>query len=108
VGEIAAVVDLEPSEPAVRQGDPGDAVFVIESGTLEVTQDGRRLKELGRGAVFGELALLDGGPRSASVVARTRARVLRIPRAEFEALLDEYPEIARGVSRTLLAHLRGQ
>jgi hypothetical protein len=108
VGQIATVVDLEPGQPAVRQGDPGDAVYVVESGTLEVKQDGRKLKEVTRGAVFGEMALLDGGPRSASVEAATRARVLRIPRAEFDVLLDEYPEIARGIIRTLLAHLRGQ
>jgi hypothetical protein len=108
VGQIATVVDLEPGQPAVRQGDPGDAVYVVESGTLEVKQDGRKLKEVTRGAVFGEMALLDGGARSASVEAATRARVLRIPRAEFEVLLDEYPEIARGIIRTLLAHLRGE
>lgn len=108
VGQIATVVDLEPGQSAVRQGDPGDAVYVVESGTLEVKQDGRKLKEVTRGAVFGEMALLDGGPRSASVEAATRARVLRIPRAEFDVLLDEYPEIARGIIRTLLAHLRGQ
>lgn len=108
VGQIATVVDLEPGQPAVRQGDPGDAVYVVESGTLEVKQDGRKLKEVTRGAVFGEMALLDGGARSASVEAATRARVLRIPRAEFDVLLDEYPEIARGIIRTLLAHLRGQ
>lgn len=108
VGQIATVVDLEPGQPAVRQGDPGDAVYVVESGTLEVKQDDRKLKEVTRGAVFGEMALLDGGARSASVVAATRARVLRIPRAEFDVLLDEYPEIARGIIRTLLAHLRGQ
>lgn len=108
VGQIATVVDLEPGQPAVRQGDPGDAVYVVESGTLEVKQDGRKLKEVTRGAVFGEMALLDGGARSASVEAATHARVLRIPRAEFDVLLDEYPEIARGIIRTLLAHLRGQ
>jgi CRP-like cAMP-binding protein len=107
VGEIAVSVDLEPGEIAVRQGDPGDAVFVVADGTLAVTKDGRKLKEVGRGSVFGDVALLDGGPRSASVEAVTRARLLRIPRPEFEALIDQHPEIARGIIRTLLAHLRG-
>jgi hypothetical protein len=107
IGEIAVVEELVPGDMAVRQGDPGDAVFVVADGTLEVKRDGRRLKELRRGAVFGEVALLDGGPRAASVEATTHARLLRIPRAEFEALIDQYPEIARGIIRTLLAHLRG-
>jgi hypothetical protein len=108
VGQIALAVDLEPGQAAVRQGDPGDAVFVVVSGTLEIKRGGRSLREVSRGAVFGELALLDGAPRSASVEARTQARVLKIPRAEFDALLDEYPEIARGIIRTLIGHLRGQ
>ncbi len=108
VGQIAVAVDLEPGQAAVRQGDPGDAVFVVVSGTLEIKRGGRSLREVSRGAVFGELALLDGAPRSASVEARTQARVLKIPRAEFDALLDEYPEIARGIIRTLIGHLRGQ
>jgi CRP-like cAMP-binding protein len=107
VGEIAEPVDLDPGDVAVRQGDPGDAIFVIAEGTLAVTKDGLKLKEVGRGSVFGEVALLDGGPRSASVEAVTRTRLLRIPRAEFEALIDQHPEIARGIIRTLLAHLRG-
>ncbi len=108
VGEIAEVVDLRPGELAVRQGDPGDAVFVVAEGSLDVKQDGRKLKQIGRNAVFGEMALLDGGPRSASVEAATEARLLRIPRPEFEALIDQHPEIARGIIRTLLAHLRGE
>ncbi len=108
LGQIAVAVDLEPGQAAVRQGDPGDAVFVVVSGALEVKKDGRKLREVSRGAVFGEMALLDGAPRSASVEARTASRVLKIPRAEFDALLDEYPEIARGIIRTLIGHLRGQ
>ncbi len=108
LGQIATAVDLEPGQAAVRQGEPGDAVFVVVSGTLEVKKDGRTLRKVSRGAVFGEMALLDGGPRSASIEATTNASVLKIPRAEFDALLDEYPEIARGIIRTLIGHLRGQ
>jgi Cyclic nucleotide-binding domain len=108
VGQIAEARELSPGEPLVVQGDPGDAVFIVVSGTFEVTRDGQKLREVSRGAVVGEIALLDGAPRSASVTALTEARVLRIPRAEFEALLDESPEIARGIIRTLLAHLRGE
>jgi quercetin dioxygenase-like cupin family protein len=108
LGEIAVAVDLEPGQAAVRQGEPGDAVYVVVSGQLEVKKNGQSLREVSRGAVFGEMALLDGAPRSASIEARTPARVLKIPRAEFDALLDEYPEIARGIIRTLIGDLRGQ
>ncbi len=107
VGEIAQRVTLAPGEAAVRQGDPGDALFVVASGALRVVKDGRPLRELGRGAVFGEVALLDGAPRAATVEALTDAEVLRVPRSEFEGLLDESPEIARAVIRMLLGYLRG-
>ena len=109
VGEIALPVRFEKSSIVVREGDPGDALFVVERGTFSVLRDGKAVRTIeGRGAVFGEMALLDGAPRAATVVAETEASLLRIPRAEFEALLDESPEIARGVIRTLLGHLRAR
>jgi hypothetical protein len=107
VAEIAQPSFLAPGEVVIRQGDPGDALFVVARGTVHVVKGETKLRELGPGEVFGELALLDGAPRAATVVAGTEAQLLRIPRAEFEALLDESPELARGVIRTLIKHLRG-
>jgi CRP-like cAMP-binding protein len=107
VAEIARDAAFGAGEIVVREGDPGDALFVVASGAFEIQKAGKRLRELGAGAVFGEMALLDGSPRAATVMASSEGRVLRIPRAEFEALLDESPELSRGVIRTLLGHLRG-
>lgn len=106
VAEIAEALEYEPGEEVVREGDPGDALFVVVDGSFRVLRDGAAVRELDRGAVFGEVALLDGAPRAATVEAVSEGKVLRIPRAEFEALLDESPELARGVIRTLLGHLR--
>lgn len=108
VGEIAELVEHEPGSVIVKQGDPGDALFVVAKGTLRVKKDDKALSEMSRGAVFGEMALLDGAPRAATVEAVTRAELLRVPRAEFEALLDESPEIARAVIRLLLGYVRGK
>jgi hypothetical protein len=107
VAEISEPVHVDAGQAVVREGDPGDALFVVANGKLSVERGGNRLREIGPGAAFGELALLDGAPRAASVIAIDSARLLRIPRAEFEALLDESPELARGVIRTLIGHLRG-
>jgi len=107
VAEIAEGRILGLGEVVIREGDPGDALFVVASGKLDVVKGAAKLRELGAGAVFGELALLDGAPRAATVIAASDAQLLRIPRAEFEALLDESPELARGVIRTLIGHLRG-
>lgn len=107
VAEIAERVTYGVGESVVKEGDPGDAVFVVLEGTLRVSREGRELREINRGATFGEMALLDGAPRSATIDTVTSAALLRIPREEFEGLLDESPELAKGVIRTLLAHLRG-
>ena len=84
----ATRVQLPPSTPAFRAGDPGDAFYVIDEGTATVTAaDGRVLAELGRGAVFGEAALLDAAPRSATVTASSPLSLLRLAKADFEARL---------------------
>lgn len=111
VAEIAVSRQLRAGETVVRQGDPGDALYVVAEGTFSIVKSGGAkgesvLRSLSAGEVFGELALLDGSPRAATVRASTDGAVLRIPRAEFEALLDQSPELARGVIRTLIGHLR--
>src|SRR5438874_7932655 len=70
---VSAADELD--EPAgkvmVREGDLRRDLFVITAGTAEVTQGGRRLRQLGAGDFFGEIALLCGGPRTATVTATT-------------------------------------
>lgn len=106
VAEIAAQVAFAEREVVIREGEPGDALFVVGEGSLGIVRGEVKVRELGPGSAFGEMALLDGAPRAATVVATTGARLLRIPREEFEHLFDEYPELARGVIRVLLGHLR--
>lgn len=107
VGEIAQPAELAAGQVVVKEGDPGDALYVVAEGTLRVKKGDAVLREIGPGAVFGEMALLDGAPRAATVEAITAAKLLQVPRAEFEALLDESPEIARAVIRMLLGYVRG-
>lgn len=108
VAEIASAAAFEPGEVVVKEGDPGDALYVVARGRYDVVKGAAKLRTIDQGAVFGELALLDGAPRAASVVCAEAGQLLRIPRAEFEALLDESPELARGVIRTLIGHLRAK
>jgi hypothetical protein len=88
---------LEPVSPAagdvlIRQGDPGDAYYVIASGELDAVQDGQRLGRFGRGEGVGEIALLHAIPRTATVVARTAATVYRLDRDQFlTAVLGHAP-----------------
>jgi CRP/FNR family transcriptional regulator, cyclic AMP receptor protein len=98
------VVSLAAYSPVVQQGEPGDAGYVIIDGTAEVRRNQRKVAELGPGAVFGEMAIVDGGPRSASVTMRTQGELLRIPQGAFDELLGASPEAAR----RLIAHLSGR
>ena len=85
---------LAAGEALVTQGDPGDELFLLFDGVLAVEQDGRQVAEVGPGAILGEMALLEGGRRTASLRAVTRCRVAVVPgdRVDRAALA----EVARG------------
>jgi len=77
-----------------REGEPGVGLFVILDGRCEVTVGGRRKAVLGPGDFFGEIALLDGGPRTATVTAATDVRLAGITGWVFRGLITEHPQIA--------------
>ena len=91
--------------------EEGDALFIIESGQVKVSivsEDGREaiLSLLGNGAVFGELSLLDGKPRSANVVATENTGLYMVRRADFLQLIYKVPKIAIALLAELAARLR--
>ncbi len=89
-----------------RQGDIGREAFVILAGSAAVDRDGERVAEIGPGDVVGELALLDGGPRSATVTATSDIEALVLTRPAFTAVLDEIPTLAHRLLVTLARRLR--
>jgi signal transduction histidine kinase len=101
---------LAAGELLIREGDPGDAMYVVVSGELEVTKRAgateQPLARVGPGAIQGEIAALQGTERAASVRALTDVEVLRIPRAGLLALLDTGPDAALALVRTVLERLR--
>ncbi len=93
-----------------KEGEAGDAMFVVLDGTVKIIKmvTGNKFKTLiamGVGDFFGEMALLDGNPRSASAVAHGVARVLRIGRDEFSALMSENPYLGLKVVIRLARNL---
>lgn len=95
----------------VRQGEPADAAYVIVHGRLEASTlgaDGKKavLSVMGPPEVFGELAVLDGGPRSATVRALEPTLVLAIARSAFESVIRKHPGVAWKISRALARRLR--
>ena len=97
---------LAAGEWLFSEGDAADALHIVSAGRLEVLVNGARVRELGAGALVGELGLLAGTPRSASVRARRDSRLLRIPAASFFALLDDDLEARRALTATLAAQLQ--
>jgi len=108
LNRIASVVDrLDVREGKVlaHQGRPGQEAFVIVEGEAKVTMKGRRSVRLGRGDFFGELALLDGGPRAATVTADSDMVLLVVDSRGFSTLLDDLP-VRRAVLRAMASRLR--
>jgi NTE family protein len=104
-------VRVRAGEWLFRQGDSADALFIVRSGRLEVIHEGASgtqeiLRELGRGSVVGELALLSQGNRSASVRCRRDAELLRLDRGHFTAMLETQPGFGAAVSRVLGGQLQ--
>jgi CRP/FNR family transcriptional regulator, cyclic AMP receptor protein len=109
LARIAALVDeVEASKGKVivRQGDPGRECFVIRDGKARVAIRGKGNTVLGPGSFFGEMSLLDQGPRSATVTAETDIQLLVLGSREFSSLVEEVPTVAVRVMRGLAERLR--
>ena len=90
----------------VSQGSRGDSFFVILDGTAKVRRGTRTIGHLGPGDFFGEMALLDGRPRSATVIAETPLVTVRLLRSAFNKAIDAEPAMARGILAELAARIR--
>ena len=110
--EIVASIAHETSYPAatvlVREGDIGDSLIVIRSGTATVQQAGRELPGLGAGDFLGEIALIDGGPRTATVTAAEPIEALVIGKDGFARLMEEFPVIRYELISALTRRLRAR
>ena len=87
-------------------GDPGNVMFGIISGEVEIHMDGQLLAELTRDDVFGEMALIDHSPRSAKAVAKTDCNIAVLDHHQFLFLVQETPLFALHVMSTMADRLR--
>lgn len=107
IAALGSAVSFNAKTRIVSAGDPGDAFYVLLLGRAEVQRGrGRPRIEIGPGAYFGEMALLDGAPRSATVVAKSETICLLLSRKKFEKVLKDEPAVAYALLRTLAARLR--
>jgi len=110
--EIAAVVGVaqesffQPGQIIVTQGTPGQAFYLILSGSVEILRDDTSLGAFGAGDFFGEMSLLDQAPRSATIRAIEPTNCLMLSSWDFKALLERHPSIAIKLLEVLSRRLR--
>jgi CRP-like cAMP-binding protein len=106
--ELARVTDdvsADPGEVLCKEGEVGREFFVIMDGEAEVTRKGKRLEKRGGGDFFGEIALIEDIPRTATVTAKTPLRFFVLTSRAFRPMLDDHPGIERKVLRALAKRL---
>jgi CRP-like cAMP-binding protein len=103
VAKLATVADYSPGEVIVQAGEAGDSLYLVLEGQARVLGRSRGLEP---GDFFGEMALIDGGPRSATIRATTGVRAMTLPRRAFMDALRQDPEIAVALLEELAARVR--
>ena len=107
IASVARRVDADRGDVLATEGRPGRLFYVIEKGTARVMIGEREVARLGAGESFGEMALLDQGPRSATVVAQEPMTLYVIDATDFGRLLEDVPFLTRKILRGVSNRLRG-
>jgi CRP/FNR family cyclic AMP-dependent transcriptional regulator len=106
VARAVREVDHKAGTEIAREGEPGIGLFIITKGSATVSIGGRKKGSIQPGEFFGEIALLDGGPRTATVTADTDVKLLGLTEWVFRGLLQEHPSIAVKTLQAMAARLR--
>jgi len=106
IARVVKDIDHDDGTVIAREGEPGIGLFVIADGTAEVTIGGAKKASLGPGDFFGEIALLDGGPRTATVTATSDVKLLGLTEWVFRGLMEEHPTIAVKTLQAMAGRLR--
>ena len=105
IAEVAQERSFTDGEVLASEGELGDELLIVASGAVRVETGGAEIARRGRGEVVGEMSLITGGPRMASLVADGDVRAIRIGRREFESMIHDRPDIGIGVMRVLAQRL---
>ncbi len=106
LGRLVDEVDGSDGRVLMRQGQPGDEMFVVVSGELEIERDGQAVGRQGPGTAVGEMALLSEGPRTATVRAVGPTRLLVLAHREFHSLMDAHPAVRARILEGLADKVR--
>ena len=101
VATQARVVAVPADTVILREGEPGESFYVIVSGTVRVTRHGRFVRSMAAGGFIGELALIEGGERTATVTCSTDCELLEFGRFEFGRIVAAFPDVAARVEAAM-------
>ena len=106
VAAIVKEVSFPAGKDIAKQGESGVGFHMIVDGQATVSVDGVVHGTLEPGSYFGEISLIDGGPRSATVTAKTDLKTVSLTSWDFNALMDQFPELSRTLLKQLCKRLR--
>jgi CRP-like cAMP-binding protein len=106
IASLATEVEVSSGKVLAKEGQPGREFYVILDGKASVSIGGREVTTLGPGDFFGEMALLDQGPRVATVTAVEPMEVAVLDPREFSTLIEEHPGVAHKILKVLAQRLR--
>jgi len=106
VARASDVINVPARTEVVTEGEMGHEFYLLMSGSAAVRRNGRKIATLGPGQYFGEMALLDRGPRSATIVTEEPSELLVIGQREFLAVLDKVPPVSHKLLVNMAIRLR--
>ncbi len=99
-------VSFEPGQVIFSEGDPGDVMYMVQEGEVEIVAHGKLVEIAGEGSIVGEMALVDNEPRSATVTAKTETKLVPVDQKQFSFMVQETPFFAIHVMHVMADRLR--
>jgi len=106
IGMLAEEVDVPAGKVLMQQGEEGGDLMVVVRGRVAIERDGSRLNTMGPGDFFGEIALVVGGPRTATATTEEPCTLLIVNHREFHSMVEEFPEISVQLLNALAHRVR--
>ena len=106
IGQLADEIDVAEGTTLMREGERAGEFFVIIDGSVRVEKGGQTIAHLGAGDFLGEIALVDGGPRTATAVVESPSRLLVVAHREFHSLMEAHPGISISILEALARRVR--
>ena len=104
--ESTELMGFRAGDTVFREGDPGDLMYIVREGSVELRVNGQLVETLGPGGVLGEMALIEHAPRTATATAKTDCTLVPIPEKRFMFMVQQTPHFALQIMRVMAERLR--